>query len=97
MSAVVLSLLEVLLAVINIYQFIVLAAVILSWLIMFNVVNRFQPVVAAVWRVLQALTEPLLRPLRRVLPHLGGIDISPVVLLLALFFLQRLIVRSVFG
>jgi YggT family protein len=97
MSALFLSLLDLLLAVIHIYQFILLAAVIMSWLIAFNVVNRYQPVVATIWRVLQALTEPLLQPLRRILPNLGGIDISPVVLLLALFFFERLIVRSLYG
>ncbi|MEQ8406614.1 MAG: YggT family protein [Oceanicaulis sp.] len=70
---------------------VVFIGVILSWLIGFNVVNPRNQFVAMLWRFTNALTEPLLRPIRSVLPNLGGIDLSPLVLLLAIYFLQALI------
>lgn len=75
-------------AIINLYTFVIIAAVILSWLISFNVINRHNQLVDAIWRTCQALTEPLLRPIRNMMPNLGGIDISPIVLLLGLNALQ---------
>jgi YggT family protein len=54
----------------------------LSWLIAFNVINTYNPFVRALWQALTAVTEPLLRPIRRMLPDLGGVDISPMILLL---------------
>ena len=77
--------------VIQLYTYIVVATVIVSWLIAFNVVNLHNPVVRQITYILGQLTEPLLDPIRRVLPSLGGLDISPVILLLLLYFLQRLI------
>ena len=76
------------LTVIDIYFWIILATVILSWLVAFNVVNRSNSVVRQIGYALQRLTEPLLGPIRRRLPDLGGIDISPIVLLLALQFIR---------
>jgi YggT family protein len=64
---------------------------VLSWLIAFNVVNPYNPTVRTIGEVLHRLTEPLLRPIRSVLPNLGGLDISPVILILLLLFLERLI------
>jgi YggT family protein len=77
--------------VIQLYTYIVIATVIISWLIAFNVVNLHNPVVRQIAYILGQLTEPLLDPIRRTLPSLGGLDISPVILLLLLYFLQRLI------
>ncbi len=77
--------------VIQLYTYIVVATVIVSWLIAFNVINLHNPVVRQITYILGQLTEPLLDPIRRVLPSLGGLDISPVILLLLLYFLQRLI------
>ena len=77
--------------VIGLYLFVVLATVILSWLIAFNVVNFSNPIVFQVNKILAALTEPVLRPIRRVLPSLGGMDFSPIVLFLILGFIQRLV------
>ena len=79
------------LTVIDIYFWIILAMVILSWLVAFNVVNRSNPYVRQIGYALDRLTEPLLRPIRRVLPDLGGIDISPIVLLIGLQFLGILV------
>jgi len=71
---------------IEIYSFLLLAYVILTVLINFGIVNSRQPIVSAVGEFLYRITEPLLGPIRRRLPNLGPIDISPVVLLLALQF-----------
>ena len=66
---------------------------ILSWLIAFNVVNTQNRIVFMIGDFLHRITEPALRPIRRFLPNLGGIDISPIVLLLLLFFIQRLLIE----
>jgi YggT family protein len=79
------------LTIIDIYFWIILATVILSWLVAFNVVNRSNTYVRQIGLALQRLTEPLLGPIRRRLPDLGGIDISPIVLLIGLQFLRYLI------
>lgn len=77
-------------AILQLYIFIVFAMVIMSWLIGFNVINRHNRFVDAVWRTLMALTEPVLRPIRQMLPSMGGIDISPLILLLGIFFLREM-------
>lgn len=78
--------------VISLYEFVVIAAVILSWLIGFNVINGQNQFVRSIWQAVGAMTEPLLRPIRRMMPDLGGIDISPVILLLALLFLRSVVI-----
>lgn len=77
--------------VINIYFWIILAMVIMSWLVAFGIVNRSNPYVRQIGYALDRLTDPLLRPIRRVLPDLGSIDISPIVLLIGLQFLGVLV------
>jgi YggT family protein len=77
--------------IITLYIWILIASAILSWLIAFNVVNARNPIVANVAEFLYRITEPALRPIRALLPNLGGIDISPVILILLLLFLQRII------
>ena len=77
--------------IITLYIWILIAAAVLSWLIAFNVVNTRNPVVAAIGDFLYRVTEPALRPIRSILPNLGGIDISPVILILGLLFLRNLI------
>jgi YggT family protein len=79
------------LTVINVYFWIILAMVVLSWLVAFNVVNRSNPYVRQIGQALERLTEPLLRPIRRMLPDLGGIDISPIVLLIGMQFFGMLV------
>jgi YggT family protein len=78
--------------VIDIYWWIVIATVIMSWLLAFNVVNIHNHFVRQIWDVLVRLTEPLLRPIRRYLPSVGGLDLSPIVLFLGLSFLRYLII-----
>jgi YggT family protein len=82
-----------LLRVIDIYIWIIIISAILSWLIAFNVVNTHNRFVYTVTDVLWRLTEPVLRPIRSILPNLGGIDISPVILILLLLFIRDLIVE----
>jgi YggT family protein len=76
--------------VITIYIWLLIIQAVLSWLVAFGVVNRHNRVVAMVGDFLWRVTEPVLRPIRRVLPDLGGIDISPVILILLLYFLRNL-------
>jgi YggT family protein len=70
---------------------VVIIQVILSWLINFDVLNLRQPFVWQVWQGLNRLTEPIYRPIRRILPDLGGIDISPVIVLFGLYALQVIV------
>jgi len=77
--------------VIDIYTWIVIAGAIMSWLVAFGVVNISNKFIRMVVEVLYRLTEPVLRPIRRILPNLGGVDISPVILLLGLFFIRSLL------
>jgi YggT family protein len=76
--------------VISIYIWLLIAQAVLSWLVAFGIVNRHNRVVAMVGDFLWRITEPLLRPIRRILPDLGGIDVSPVILILLLYFLRNL-------
>ncbi|MFB9982051.1 YggT family protein [Mesorhizobium kowhaii] len=85
---------------INIYWWIIIGAAIFSWLYAFNVVNSRNQVVNSIGTMLYRLTEPALRPIRRLLPDLGGVDISPIVLLLALTFISVFLnytVQPMFG
>ncbi|MFO1162622.1 MAG: YggT family protein [Reyranellaceae bacterium] len=77
--------------VIDIYTWIVIAGAIMSWLVAFGVVNVRNQFIRVIVDLLYRLTEPVLRPIRRVLPNLGGVDISPVILLLGLFFVRSLL------
>ena len=88
--------LDVILIILDIYWWVVLATIILSWLIAFNVINTRNQLVDTIWRALLALTEPVLRPIRRMLPKLQGIDISPIVLFIVIFAIQQIIIRYVY-
>ena len=81
--------------VITLYVWALIISAILSWLTMFNVINMQNKFVYMVADFLYRITEPALRPIRRVIPNLGGIDISPIILILALFFIRDLL-RDVF-
>lgn len=87
------SLLEVILLALQLYTYLIIASAILSWLVAFNVVNTRNDFVRSIWNFLDAVTEPALRPIRRILPNLGGVDISPVILILLIIFLQNILVR----
>ena len=85
------SLLWLIDTVITLYVWLLIASAVLSWLIAFNVVNLRNPIVMQLADFLDRVTEPALRPIRRVLPNLGGIDISPIILILLLYFARNLI------
>ena len=86
------ALLEVILIALQLYTYLIVASAILSWLVAFNVVNTRNNFVRSVWNFLDAVTEPVLRPIRKILPNLGGVDISPIILILLIIFIQNLIV-----
>ena len=86
------ALLEVILLALQLYVYLIVASAILSWLVAFNVINTRNDFVRSIWSFLDAVTEPVLRPIRRLLPNLGGVDISPIILILLIIFIQKLIV-----
>jgi YggT family protein len=80
--------------VLSLYIWVVVASVVLSWLVAFNVINTHNRFVYLVGDILHRLTEPVLAPIRRLIPTISGIDLSPLVLILVLMFLQNLVVRD---
>jgi len=90
------ALLDVILLALQIYVWLLIASAILSWLIAFNVVNTRNQAVAMVGEFLFRITEPALRPIRALLPNLGGIDISPIILILLIYFVQEVIIRYIY-
>ncbi|MBA2587586.1 MAG: YggT family protein [Alphaproteobacteria bacterium] len=85
-----------LIEVLEIYKWIVIAAVIVSWLTAFNVINQYNNFVRTLLRILIALTEPVFRPIRKVLPAIGGLDLSPIVVFVIIWFLQYTITWASF-
>ena len=90
------AILDVVLIVIQLYTWVVIASVIFSWLVGFNVVNMRNQVVATIGEALYRMTEPVLGPIRRAMPAFGTLDLSPIVLLLLLFLLERVIIYYVY-
>jgi YggT family protein len=88
------AVLEIILLILDLYVWLLIASAILSWLIAFNVVNTRNQFVAAVAEFLYRVTEPALAPIRRMMPNLGGLDISPIILILIIYFIQKLIVYN---
>ncbi|RFC68358.1 MULTISPECIES: YggT family protein [Mesorhizobium] len=82
-----------LLFVLNIYWWIIILSVIFSWLYAFNVVNSRNQFVGMIGNALFQMTEPVFRPIRNMLPSLGTVDISPLVVLVILFFLEQVLVQ----
>jgi YggT family protein len=79
----------------TLFIYILIAAAVLSWLIAFNVVNSRNQIVHMIGEFLYRVTEPALRPIRSFLPHLGGLDISPVILILIIVFIQSVILPNI--
>jgi len=78
--------------VLSIFSILIFAWVIISVLISFNVVNRYHPVVGKIFEILEQIINPVLNPIRRFMPNFNGIDLSPIVLILGISFLQRMLV-----
>lgn len=91
------ALLQTLSMVLTIVWWIFLIMIIMSWLISFNVINTRNDFVATVWRVINAITEPILRPIRRIIPPMGGLDLSPIIVFVIIFFLQNWIASIAVG
>ena len=90
------AILDIVLLLLNYYSYIIIAMAIVSWLVAFDVINFRNNFVRSIWRFLEAVTEPALRPIRNILPNLGGIDVSPVILLLIILFVQDVIVKYIY-
>ena len=90
------ALLEFIKYVLTLYVYVIIAAAIMSWLIAFNVVNTRNQFVAAVAEFLYRITEPALAPIRRFMPNLGGLDISPIILILLIMLIQRVIAYYIY-
>src|SRR5258707_8807783 len=90
------AVLDIVIIVLDLYVWLLIASAILSWLIAFNVVNTRNQFVAAVAEFLYRITEPVLAPIRRVLPTMGGPDLSPNLLILIIMFLQPVIAYHIY-
>ena len=90
------AVLDIILLILQLYWWIVLAMIVMSWLISFNVINTRNQFVASVWRILNQLTDPVLRPIRRVMPNFSGLDISPIILFIIIFFIERIIIYYIY-
>jgi YggT family protein len=88
------SILQILLMILSIAQFLVLAHIIMSWLINFQVLNLRQPLVAQVWDGLNRLLEPVYGRIRQVLPAIGGIDLAPLVFLLGIYAVRIVLINN---
>ncbi len=90
------AILDIVLIVLDLYIWLLIASAILSWLVAFNVVNTRNQFVSAVGEFLYRITEPVLAPIRSVLPNLGGLDISPIVVILLIMFIERVITYYIY-
>ena len=86
---------DLILAVIGLYRLVLIVTIIMGWLFTFGVINQYNNIVSTIWQVCTALTEPVLRPIRNVLPSMGGLDLSPIIVFLGLLFLQSLIINDI--
>ncbi len=89
-----LSIIQILLLILDVVWFVMIAHIIMSWLINFQVLNLRQPLVATIWDGLTRLLEPLYEPIRRVLPPMGGLDLAPLVALIAVYALRIILINN---
>jgi YggT family protein len=87
-------LLQIVQVLLNVLWWIIIIQAILSWLIAFNVINTQNDFVRSVWQGLQVMTEPIYRPIRRILPDFGALDVSPIVVLLLIYILQSVLIPA---
>ena len=88
------SIFQILMLILDIVWFILIAHIIMSWLINFQVLNLRQPLVAQLWYGLNKLLEPIYRPIRRLLPDLGGLDLAPLVVLIGIYALRIILINN---
>ena len=89
------ALVTVIIMALDLYWWVLIATAVMSWLLAFNVINYRNDIVRSVWNTANALTEPVLRPIRRIMPAMGGLDISPIIVLLILSFLRTWLVDQI--
>ena len=89
------SLFQIIMLILSVVKFVVLAHLIMSWLVTFQVLNLRQPFVYRVWSGLNRLLEPLYGPIRRMLPNLGGIDLSPLIVLIGIYALEIILRNNI--
>ena len=89
-------LLDILQVLLNVFMWIIVIQAILSWLIAFNVINTYNEFVRSLWRGLQTITEPIYRPIRRIMPDFGSLDLSPLVVLLILYILMNVVIPRLY-
>jgi YggT family protein len=80
---------------ITIYIWLLIGQAVLSWLLAFGVINRYNRGVAVIGDFLYRITEPALRPIRSFLPNFGGVDVSPIILILILLFIEHLLYQDI--
>ena len=90
------AILDIVLIALNLYTWAVIGSAVVSWLIAFNVINMRNDVVRSIASALYQLTEPALRPIRRIMPNLGTLDISPIILLLLIMLIERVIMMYIY-
>lgn len=88
------SLLQILMLILNTVYFVIIAHIIMSWLINFQVLNLHQDLVRKVWYGLNNLLEPIYGPIRRILPSMGGLDLAPLVVLIAIYALRIILMNN---
>ena len=88
------SLFQILMLILDIAQFIIIAHIIMSWLINFQVLNLRQPLIWQLWNGLNRLLEPIYTPVRNILPNTGGLDLAPLIVFIAIIILQRALINN---
>ena len=91
------AILQTIVFILEIFKWIMIVMIIMSWLISFNVINTRNQFVANVWRIINQITEPVLGPIRRIVPAVGGLDLSPLIVFIIIFFLQSFIANDLPG
>ena len=89
-----LSILQILLLILDVVWFVLIAHIIMSWLITFQVLNLRQPLVAQIWTGLNGLLEPIYAPIRRMLPQTGGLDLAPLIVLIGIYALRIVLINN---
>lgn len=90
------AVLDVVMVILDLYVWVLIISAVLSWLIVFNIVNTRNQFVSTILDLIYRVTEPVLAPIRRKLPHLNGLDLSPIVVILAIIFFKSVIVRYIY-
>ncbi|MCF6272738.1 MAG: YggT family protein [Rhodobacteraceae bacterium] len=89
------SLFQILSFALDIFWFIIIAHIIMSWLVGFQVLNLRQPLVAQIWNGLNRLLEPIYGPIRKILPNMGGLDLAPLIVIFGLFAIRTILYNNI--